>query len=267
MLILRQCNESVHIHVLLYLFYILEFSKIVIVGGRGRDTSGHLDWTELVDLKGDCTTTLPRYPMKLKYATGIYISGAIVICGGTDYYDVSTNKCYKLQKGRTSFELLTTMQESRFAAKSIVVQHHMWVTGGKNSITGSILSSTEFITTMKFSETYPNETLPENVAEHALIRINETTSYLIGGQHHMDMIPSKKTHFYNHYTKVWTTGPELLTERRGHTAGTIIDHDTLAQHIVVVAGTRSKNENEEILDSVEFLYNGENMWKTGKFDH
>ena len=38
--------------------------------------------SELIDINDECTTALPDYPLGVIGATGVYVDGKIVICGG-----------------------------------------------------------------------------------------------------------------------------------------------------------------------------------------
>ena len=135
---------------------------------------------------------------------------------------------YKLSKGGTSYEVNHPMQESRVGAKSIAVNGDMWITGGYN---GKYFDSTEFITTQNF-DPIQKINLPEPVWAHTIFKFNDTTSFLIGGETSNNLW-SSKTHFYNHFSKTWIGGPDLLTGRNMHTSGLIQDHETHMQHIVV----------------------------------
>ena len=230
----------------LFLFSIcFAFPKILVTTGYN---GGDLDNTEIVDVHGDCSTTLPNYPKRFRGTTGQYIQDEIIICGG-GYYD----ECYSLKKGASSFENITLMKEARDYAKSIAVtQSQIWVTGGRGN-RGKRLSSTEYI-----PKSLTNEpSLPEPVRSHALVSINETTSMLIGGSTNNDDI-SSKTHYFNHQNQSWKDGPRLINGRREHSAGVIIDHITQAQHIAVVGGYINGGS-----DSVEILFNGETQWNKG----
>ena len=229
-------------------------TKIIVTTGYG--SSRELNNTELIDINGDCIASLPDYPMKIDGATGVYIDGKIIICGGG--YPV-TNKCYQLRKGGKEFELIYTMKQKRFFAKSIVTQQKMLLSGGHNG--NSYIGTGEFINPQISNTSEPsfNIQLPEAVHFHAIVKINQTTLFLIGGET-IKMTYSKKTHFYNHVTKEWTDGPELIAGRWGHTAGILIDHETQTQHIAVVGGFRNGNVDE---NSVELLLYGQTLWSQG----
>ena len=195
--------------------------------------------------------------MKLYGTTGQFLSDSAIICGGFNgqnrYYNNGyTKKCF-LKKGATSFESITPMTEARQYARSIVTQGHIWITGGLDK-NDNKLSSTEFIP--KRSTSAPR--LPEPVAYHALVSLNETTSILIGGYTNSDST-SSKTHYFDHQSQSWKDGPSLMKGRFEHTAGLITDHVTHAKHLAVVGGYDGYVE----LDSVELLLSGETQWTKG----
>ena len=207
---------------------------------------------------GETTFSLPNYPKALHHATGVFIGGSLVVCGGFP----ETQDCYILKKGGKSFEPLPPMKEKRSGAKSIVVQDQIWITGGHDGNKG--LKSTEFLNPFNKNSSIGSVDLPEPVGYHAIINIDDSTSLLIGGWTRTgSRAYSKKTHFFNHTTKTWNNGPALMKGRYHHTAGTIIDPDTNTQHIVVVGGFTDGTWT----DSVEILKNGENVWKTGIYVH
>ena len=181
------------------------------------------------------------------------------------------------------------MQECRYWAKSIVMQDHIWVTGGSDRYgfiikfqyqicirierndtifysSNGRLKSTELISIKNPAETTPSHDLPEPMFNHALININDTTSFLIGGNTDTDL-NSPKTYFFNHITQTWINGPDLNLGRYAHTAGILIDHDSLVQHITVVGGSRLFRYHNFYTDSVEILFHGKNGWEEGILSH
>ena len=226
----------------------------------GYATSGELNNTELIDINGDCIAVLPDYPIKIEGATGVYMDGKVVICGGGSQI---TNKCYQLKKGDKTFKEVYTMKQKRYYARSIVIQGEMLVSGGHNGNT--YIGTGEFINNQISKNTEPrnNLQLPEAVHLHAIVSIDQSTFFLIGGDT-IKKTYSQKTHFYNHLTGEWTKGPDLLAGRWGHTAGVLIDHKTHSQHIAVVGGFRRGNVNK---NNVELLLHGHNFWSKGIFNY
>ena len=218
--------------------------------------------TEILDLSGDCTASLPNYPKELDGATGQFLDDKIIICGGGFFLGVLGNysDCFILRKGESSFESFPSMKEARIQAKSVVTQGRIWVTGGIQfyGLNYTILSSTEYIPNNSSNEPI----LPEPLCYHAIISINDTTSMLIGGVTNGNDLPSSKTHYFNHLSQTWKSGPRLMNGRFSHSAGIIMDHATHEQHIAVVGGTLESDMNTSS-DSVELLLNGETQWTEG----
>ena len=242
------------------LLIILEFTKIIVTTGFGN--SGDMSTTELIDVNGTCTSSLPNYPVKIKAATGVYIDGKIVICGGNYPY---SNKCYQLMNDEDAFELIYAMDEYREGAKAIVSQGNMLVTGGRDNDTYNKIITSEFVNYLIQNNTASRLKIqmPEPVHRHAILNINHSTIFLIGGVTASSSY-TKKTHYYNHNTKQWKKGPELKIGRSTHTAGLLIDHVTLNQHVAVVGGFNLANGGK--LNSVELLLHGENVWSQGTFE-
>ena len=231
----------------------------------GWDGVNPLSNTEIIDLNGTCTASLPEYPMKLDGATGVYVDGKIVICGGG--YPISNNKCYKLEKGGETFELVFIMEEEERYAESIVHQGYMLRTGGYKNGGDNLIGTAVFINHQNSNNTAPKPQilLPEPVSQHAIFRINDTTSFLIGGIT-SSAAYSRKTHLFNHFDNYvdiigkWIAGPKLNIGRKDLTAGVLIDHETEQQHIAVVGGTDGQR-----LDSVELLFHGQDFWSKGRY--
>ena len=220
-----------------------------IIALTGYSGNSNMNSNEMVDIISGCRAELPNYPMSVSGATGVYANGRITICGGTN-----SNKCYELKKNGMSFELLQTMGDNRTHARSIVIEGNILVTGGVDENNNKI-GSGEFI-----KQQIPNMyiQLPYPVNEHWFVNINQTTSFLIGGTT-SSATASKKTHFFNHFTNEWTSGPALIKGRHGHTAGVLVDHDTNERHIAVIAG----NQGGAYLMSTEILYHGNTTWTYG----
>ena len=224
-----------------------DISKILITLGTSNGQN-HPE-TELIDLNGNCGAALPNYPIAAHGATGVYLNNTVIICASPPA------GCYHLQRGSSSFEFLGNMTEKRYLAKSTVVGDKMWITGGQWGDKNK-LKSTEYIDSSGI--TTPGPDLPEGMYLHAIININITTSILIGGiigsYDNSDL-----TYFYNHDTKEWSTGPNLLSGTSSHATGTVIDHVTHQQHIVVVGGPSGYGGS----DYVQILFHGDNAWTKG----
>ena len=153
-----------------------------------------------------------------------------------------------MEKESVSFH--GNMEKKRSYAASIVLDESLWILGGYNS---NREITTEYISA--YDGTYEaGPDLPIALHMHSAIKINETTSMLIGGSTKDGY--TEKTWFYLHLTGQWIDGPDLLQARGYHTAGFITDSVTQESFIVVVGGYAYPYVSIGDLDSVEFLKNG-----------
>ena len=91
---------------------------------------------EVINLAGKTCSRMPdQYPRKMTYgATGGYVNGQVIICGGYDEEnDEYLNECYSLKKGESTWTLLGNLQEGRKGATSIVLFNSLYVIGGYKS--------------------------------------------------------------------------------------------------------------------------------------
>ena len=115
------------------------------------------------------------------------------------------------------------------------------------------LSSTEIITEQ--GGVSPGPEIPQGIAHRRLATVNATTSILTGG--------STTTWFFNHVSQQFQPGPPLNNGRYGHASGTVQDHVTKENIVVVVGGVKAHGSGAPF-DSTEILINGESEWQQGK---
>ena len=115
------------------------------------------------------------------------------------------------------------------------------------------LSSTEIITEQ--GGVSPGPEIPEAITGRRLTYVNATTSILTGG--------STTTWFFNHVSQQFQPGPPLNNGRYGHASGTVQDHVTKENIVVVVGGVKAHGSGAPF-DSTEILINGESEWQQGK---
>ena len=115
------------------------------------------------------------------------------------------------------------------------------------------LSSTEIITEQ--GGVSPGPEIPEAITARRLTCVNATTSILTGG--------STTTWFFNHVSQQFQPGPPLNNGRYGHASGTVQDHVTKENIVVVVGGVKAHGSGAPF-DSTEILINGESEWQQGK---
>ena len=171
------------------------------------------------------------------------------------------------------------MQKERMGAGSIIIEGKMWVLGGCGK--GLFpLASTELIdshepkmlsSSDEFSKSHSVNKptifyidLPEVLARHSIVRLNNTMSLLIAGQPgDPGGMQSNRTYYFHHETNTWTNGPHLTTARILHAAGVIKDRGTLTEHVVVTGGATYGDSGSETIDSVEIMFSNENKWTSG----
>ena len=220
---------------------------LVVTSGYGY--SGDLSNTENIDI--DNYSEPPNYldhPRRIHGATGGFLHQDFVTCGGRDLNEDVTNKCYMLG----SEEPFATMMKERLLAASIVLEPgKLWILGGSD--TGYVFSSTEYIFADGRNEEGPP--MPIVLWGHAMVKINDTTSFLVGGLRIQDL--SEKTWYYN---GKWLDGPDLKTARWGHSVGIIRDSVTDQVYLIAAGGYLINTS----LKDVEILSVTGTAWETGK---
>ena len=144
-----------------------------------------LDRTVLIDLNSIRNCTLPKYPIALRGATGVLANDMILICGGGYFTEgffprlECISDCYKLYKGRKTFDAFNSMSEKRCYASSTVVHDQLvWITGGCLKNFGNGLITTDITNS---SAMFSGVNLPKPNNKHVIIMLNDTTALLIGG--------------------------------------------------------------------------------------
>ena len=99
--------------------------------------------------------------------------------------------------------------------------------------------------------------LPLGLNRHAIVKLNDSVSILIGGN--ADSLHySPKTFYYIEDNKEWVPGPDLIHGRWGHSAGIVTDSMTDKEYLVVIGG-----RNEMVLSCIEIFNEVENRWEKG----
>ena len=65
-------------------FSVLASTKVIAITGYSgiSPTIAVTRKSELIDINDECSSVLPDYPLGVIGATGVYIDGKIVVCGG-----------------------------------------------------------------------------------------------------------------------------------------------------------------------------------------
>ena len=189
----------------------------------------------------------PDHPRKIDGATGGFLNNDFITCGGYDTVEGYTDKCYKLG----SEVPFATMMTKRWRAASIVLEPgKLWILGGVRD--DGRLSSTEYIFADGINEDGPP--MPIALASHSMVKINDTTSILVGG-----FIGSGSSRKSWYYEGKWLDGPDLQKARNFHSVELIRDSVTAQVYVVVAGGWDSS-----CLTDVEIMDLQENKWETGK---
>ena len=147
------------------------------------------------------------------------------------------------------------MTSRRRGAAGIVHANTFIIFGGYDS--GSeYLSTTEIIT--EEGQVTPGPEMPVAVYYPSIASLDEKTWILTGGIT-STTASTDETWFFDPVSQEFQQGPPLITGRRLHSSATLQDQDT-KENIVAVVGGYSYG-NGDVLDSTEFLRNGE--WSPG----
>ena len=207
--------------------------------------------TEIVDVKNGLTCSdMADFPVEISGAVGANLDGTPVVCDGRTGPYTCSEKCYKFTNG--VWGEFASMKEKRGYAAGVVYNKKLHVFGGWNG--SSKTQTSETINVDGMVSNGPD--LPTAVGWHAMTTINDSVSILSGGSTNADQY-SAQTWYYNHDTKAFTSGPDLLEGRAFHGSATNIDKVTKAKIAVVTGGYG----HDGILDSTEMLINGQ--WQTG----
>ena len=159
-----------------FIFFISVPNFLVVTSGYGD--SGYLRNTEILTI-GNKNGQTPQYrdhPRKISGATGGFVGTILLTCGGYDIVEGYTEKCYKIG---SEGSFVSMMEKRKYAASIVLDDETIWILGGRSS---KILSSTEYI----YSDGRKEEGPPMPIAlyQHAMVKINETTSFLGRGLKH-----------------------------------------------------------------------------------
>ena len=214
---------------------------------------------------GKTCSYLAKFPGEIMGAVGANLNGTPIVCGGTGYdsnFIASyLRKCFKLTSA--GWQEFASMKETRAFAEGVVYNNKFHVFGGTSDLYVKGLQTSEIISINGGVEYGPELPLPwsTTVFEYAITAINTTVSILSGGIDVSNGGPSAQTWYYNHETKLFSSGPSLLEARYSHDSATCVDKVTNDRIPVVTGGKSNANVFGE--DSTEQLINGE--WQPGTY--
>ena len=205
--------------------------------------------TEIVDLaNGRSCRDLAEFPVEILGAVGANLQGTPVVCGGSSSSFEPQKICYGFTNGR--WQEYPSLKEERSYAAGVVYEREWHVFGGS-----TIQKTSEIVN--ENGEIVDGPALPTAVQKHAITFVNQTVSILSGGVISANSA-SSQTFYYNHLTKIFTSGPTLLEGRRYHGSATIVDKVTKSKIPLVTGGY---NSDWDEMNSTELLINGH--WQKG----
>ena len=151
-----------------------------------------------------------------------------MVCGGAngtineetneEHIDVVYKDCYSLDFEKEQWtKLNVTLSEPKYRIGNIVIDDQLMISGGQtgdnefNSKSKNFLDTTELIG-LEATSSLPS--LPINVSNHCIIRINHTHLMATGGE--TEDTTTSKTFFFNIPKKKWESGPQLNLPRKAH---------------------------------------------------
>ena len=189
---------------------------------------------DIMDGSNICLNGIPDFPIPVNGATGDLVSNRYpIICGGSNGIMPSSKICFKVTDNG-KWNSFTNMSISRTGASSISIGDQLWVTGGQSE--GEITKCTELISIDGAVEFGVDLPLP--LWAHCMVKINENTIFLAGGQDG-NYQSSAKTYFYNIRDQKWTSGPDLGTPRHLLSCG-VYPYDENSTYILTIGGRTSK---------------------------
>ena len=123
------------------------------------------------------------------------------------------------------------MRNRRSAAAGIVYNNAFHIFGGTDTDENTQLQSSEIIN-KDATSSIEGPQLPIPIHGHTITSINSTVSIIAGGY---TGTYSDKTWYFNHASREFQPGPNLLEGRTSHSSGTIMDQDTKEKIVIVVA--------------------------------
>ena len=206
----------------------------------------------------ECPST-GLYPYAVQLATSSVVNGSAVVCGGYSSIILGTCSMYDGTLGSWGpFPSLITAREGGAAVQ--LEGNRFWVTGGKVSASGEVVSHTEFYSpTQDIFVAGPQLPLP--MTRHSLAALNHTHIVMSGGIFEIDN-PVEVTN------RVFLLKPDteqvaelagLNQARYGHVCGAV-QHEQQGLEVVCAGGFGS---DSEILDTVEILNLDSGVWRSG----
>ncbi len=228
--------------------------------------------TEIIDIDDPSVSCQSPdfFPLRknVHAVSGLLLDSVPMVCGGYDYdiFDAE-DRCLVLEPSG-QWTVVGEMLEPRQQAASILWNADtLLVSGGFDN--SGYKSSSQLITltesndeeTSKYSiSSRRAPSLPEIVSSHCLIKLNESTAFVVGGNER-----KRETFFLDlnidldHEVFDYAPGPELSIGRAAHVCGTLVNPGDGSDAIVVTTG----GFNFGGLVSTEMWIVGSDRWISG----
>jgi hypothetical protein len=196
---------------------------------------------------------LPDLPTTMIPMAGYLFNGTDpIICGAVE--SPCSNPCYLLQKGNWSE--ISHLNNCRFFFSILSFNHQTKY----KLITSGGTEDQEYFSTVEYFDGNKwtidqNIKLPEALADHCMVKLNNSLLMLIGGENSEQNLTSR-TWFLNTLSGNWSKGPDLKTARSWHSCNTMNwfnPRNSETEIVVVVAGGYITGI-DDITASVELLF-------------
>ena len=239
--------------------------KLIVTTGNYASSTPMANETESFDLDASktCGSTLPAYPKlkKVTGATGAFVSGKLVICGGWLGGTAVSNQCHSIGPNGAAWQPAGNMTKPRANAASVEINEKLLIFGGYEYPNAGeyplygYLDSIEELDLEAETSTLVPASMPSPVEMHCAVKINSTTVLIIGGAMGS---PVATTNYYNIEDRIFMAGPNLTEIRYAHGCSMMTNSNG---SYVVVAGGRQLGD---VYDSTVYLDLKEPAsWRTG----
>ncbi len=221
---------------------------------------------DLIDANVDNQLGFDNLPLSIDGATGVLMASSIpIICGGETIHEQSemVGHCYNAgnNNNQGNYEPLATLSVQRVRASSLLWSDNgvdrLWITGGigafgsPEEVHGSMaLVSTELVSVSNhLASVSKGPHLPTPVGSHCIVKINDSSAILTGGNHwwtdwqRLDNV-LLDTYFFTKTSLegngIWTIGPQLPCRMHDHTCGFLLDKVTSERLVVATGGQECK---------------------------
>jgi len=156
----------------------------------------------------DCVE-LPDYPLEIRWATGTYIDGKAIVCGG--FLD---NKCHELASSSAEWrETYSLGSEYVYALRSSMIDGTWLISGGANENTDQTLLYENGLFT-------PGLEMPYEKDRHCQVTINDTHVFITDGY-----LNEPETFILDWQRQTWTVVDELPATLGDATCGLLNNPD------------------------------------------